>query len=77
MGDRPKVPVPQAKPKAKSRARLAVAQVIQGETKMEVDGIPMSVRQTGDAKSLEVAAQVEEPNSRKVKLTAQVTFRDP
>ena len=72
MGDRPRAPqVPAPRPKAKNRAYHAVAHVTQGVTRMEVDGVPMSVEQSGNAKSLELAAQVEGPNGRKVKIAGQ------
>ena len=77
MSYRPKVPAPQAKPMAKNRARHTVAHVTQGVTEMEVEGVPMSVQQTGNAKPLEVAAQVEEPNGRKVKIAGQASYSDP
>ena len=76
MGDRPKAPqVPAPRPKAKNRARHAVAHVTQGVTRMEVDGVPMSVEQSGNAKSLEFAAQVEGPNGRKVKIAGRSVGR--
>ena len=37
----------------------------------------MTVEQSEDAKSLEFAAQVEEPNGRKVKIAGQVSYSDP
>ena len=78
MSDRPKAPsIPAPRPKAKNRARHAVAHVTKGVTRVEVDGVPMSVEQSGNAKSLEFGAQVEEPNGRKVKFAAQVSFSDP
>ena len=78
MSDRPKAPqVPAPRPKAKNRARHAVAHVTKGVTKVEVDGVPMTVEQSEDAKSLEFAAQVEEPNGRKVKIAGQISYCDP
>ena len=79
MSDRPKAPpVPAPRPKAKNRARHAMAHVVtKGLTKVEVDGVPMTVEQSGNAKSLEFAAQVEEPNGRKVKIAGQVSYFDP
>ena len=79
MSDRPKAPpIPAPRPKAKNRARHAMAHVVtKGVTKVEVDGVPMTVEQSGNAKSLEFAAQVEEPNGRKVKIAGQVSYCDP
>ena len=79
MGDRPKKPtVPPPQPKAKSRANHAVAHVVaKSVTRIEVDGLPVTVEQTGDAQSVEFAAQAEETNGRKVKVAGQISYADP
>ena len=89
MGDwSKKPPIPPPQPKAKSRvsARLlaqsrvsqAVGQVVaKSVTKIEVDGLPVTVEQTGDAHSVEFAAQAEETNGRKVKVAGQISYAEP
>ena len=88
---KPPIPPPQPKatpqPKAQTRvsARLlaqarvnqAVGHVAKSVTKIEVDGLPVTVEQTGDAHSVEFAAQAEETNGRKVKVAGQISYADP
>ena len=87
---KPPIPPPQPKatPQPKAQARVsarslaqarvnqAVSHVAKSVTKIEVDGLPVTVEQTGDAHSVEFAAQAEE-NGRKVKVAGQISYAKP
>ena len=81
-------PRPKATPQPKAQARVsarslaqarvnqAVGHVANSVTRIEVDGLPVTVEQTGDAHSVEFAAQAEE-NGRKVKVAGQISYAEP